>query len=288
MPTRYASSPAQVTLTSNGAGTSASGTSAAFSPPAQTWLYIELSLNTGGTDAPTWTTPTNTGTALSWELVGSHDTPNPNGGATAVWRAYNANAQTGITVTAGASTVTLSASSPHGAMWTYVRTGCKVSQTGAAASGSATTTQTSNPAITTTAIRSRVAGVHFDWDNAGGILSSDTINAYLISGVGSGSSVQKAADSGAPGSVSINVAVDGDIVGSRLTLRLGDARSDYERVLPDLETAYAIEKAVVVGDAGELEPQRRVARERPRGVAHQQIDFPRLQGGGPMVASRAG
>lgn len=206
MPTRDASSPARVLNTA--AGLTQSWTTASFSPPVGR-LFLHLCGNPDVTGlTPTWNTPTNTGTALTWTQVGT-PVSNASGGAACVWTAYNASAQTNITVT---GSVTWSAGVPPSAAaaaWVDVWTDCATSQTGAAYSGTTSTTQTNNPSITTTASGSRVAGMILDWAATGAPTSSDTIDAYTVAGQSSGGRAFKAADSGAPGSVSLNLVAGG-------------------------------------------------------------------------------
>lgn len=201
---RNASSPARVTTTTAPLNND-SGTTAAFSPPADSWLFCSFGGNQQVSPATTtFNTPTNTGTALTWSQVAN--VVNAGGGGAVVWRAYNLNAQTGITVTASAS-YSLGGSPLNGqsaAFWVDVWTGCKTTQTGAAASTSTSATQTNNPSVTTTAGGSRVALVGLDWAAAGNPSSSDTIDGGTVAASTSFGLAYKAADSGAAGSVSVN------------------------------------------------------------------------------------
>lgn len=206
MPTRDASSPARVNNTAT--TDNETGTTASFNPPADSWLYATMCIDTGAPSTPTFSNPTNTGTALTWSLVDS--LANANGGAVAVWRAYNANAQTGITVTTGVSNTShVGTNNPAGSTYVDVWTGCHTTQTGAATAKNTTTTQTINPTVTTTAAGSRVVAGYIDWNQNGTVTSSDTIDAFNNIGIASGARLYKASDSGAAGSVAINVVAAG-------------------------------------------------------------------------------
>ena len=200
MPTRDASSPGIVTTTtaSNGIET---GTTASFSPPADAWLYVAMGGNNAAS-TPTFNTPTNTGTALTWSQVGSIN--NGGNGSCVVWRAYNAASQAGITVTCSISNTGNIFTGNSAGMTVDVWTGCATSQTGAAVVSAASTTQNISPTVTTTASGSRVFGIAQDFNGLGTPTSSDTSNTWNNAGESSGLRAYKATDSGAPGSVAVN------------------------------------------------------------------------------------
>lgn len=198
---RDASSPARFSLADNGSGVD-SGTSATFSPPAGSWLYASACINNAGGATPTFSVPTNTGTALTWALVKSQ--VNASGGSAAVWRAFNANAQTNITVSVSVSGCGASGSATDAAAWVDVWTGAKTSQTGAATSGGTSTTANISPSVITSASGSQVGGVACDWNAAGTPTSTDTIDGYTVSGQTSGGRAYKASNSGGAGAVTLN------------------------------------------------------------------------------------
>lgn len=208
MPTRDASSPARFTCTAS-SSTAESGTSASFSPPADSWLYASVPKN-DNVGATGTVTVSNTGTALTWTLVAQVD--NASGGGAAVYRAYNATAQVGITVTVSINYSINSVSGGQASVqpWVDVWTGCATSQTGAASATSTSTSQANNPSITTTATGSRVCGLIMDWNATGNPTSSDTIDSYTsATNANSAGRAYKASDSGAPGSVSVNLVAGG-------------------------------------------------------------------------------
>lgn len=204
MPTRDASSPARVSTTDEGGTNRETGTTASFSPPGDSWLYISFLCNPGAAgNTPTYETPTNTGTALTWTQVDAVN--NASGGAVVVWRAYNASAQSNITVTCSVLWASTNGGALSG-MWVDVWTGCAASQTGAATATTTGTATTNNFGVTTTATGSRVVLAGNDWNvTTPAPTSSDTIDAYTSPGATSGGRVYKSADSGAPGAVTCNL-----------------------------------------------------------------------------------
>ena len=173
------------------------GTSQSFSPPANSWIYCSLAL----VGVSSVGTPTNIGTALTWTLV-------KNGGTTQavyVYRAFNANAQTNITVSSSGSDGNFSSVGANiGSIFIDVWTGANSSQTGAAAALTSTTTVTSNPSVTTTARGSQVSSIGAG-NGSTFYSSTDTIlNDGGASPGLNGARVYKAANSGGAGSVSVN------------------------------------------------------------------------------------
>lgn len=229
MPTRDASSPARFVSTAS-TTTAESGTSASFSPPDDSWLFASVPTNEqiGLTST---VTVTNTGTALTWTQVAKLD--NPSGGGAAVYRAYNATAQVGITVTTSItySGASVTASSASTNAWVDVWTGCATSQTGAAAATSSGTATTTNPSVTTTASGSRVAGLMLDWGANGNPTSSDTIDSYTVATFTSGGRAYKASDSGAAGSVSLNFVTTGSPVNTFIVYEILAATTSQTKKL---------------------------------------------------------
>lgn len=213
MPTRDASSPTRVVTVDDVGTNRESGTTASFSPPSDSWLYLSWLGNPQSAGAtPTYETPTNTGTSLTWTRI--LDVNNASGGAIAVWRAYNANAQTGITVS---GSILWSVNGLGGSgMWVDVWTGCASDQSTAATATTTNTSTTNNFGVTTTATGSRVVLAGIDWNvTTPAPTSSDTIDAYTNPGASSGARVYKASDSGAPGSVTCNLVWgSGAVIGS--------------------------------------------------------------------------
>ena len=197
------SSTSPARLITSGVSNTESGTTVAFSPPANSWLYCTFMGNpSGGGGTPTWNTPTNTGTALAWTKI--NEVNNASGGGIVVWRAFNSAAQTNITVTCSDSWAVVSAFGFAG-MWVDVWTGANASQ-GTAATGPATktyTTQTFNLGVTTTAANSIVVLAGLDWLAGGTPTSSDTIDAYTVFQNTSGGRAYKTATSA--GAATVNM-----------------------------------------------------------------------------------
>lgn len=198
---RDASSPVRFTI-SNSGGT-ASGTSASFTPPANSLLRVSATINAAAGASPSFNNPTYSGSGVgAFSLVKSQ--VNALGGAVAIWQAQVGASPTagtvGISVTSTGSTTT----GAESAGWVDVWTGADSSQTGAATAGNTSTTQNFSPTITTTRTGSQVHGVGIDWNARGNPTSTDTIDSYTVAGQTSGGRAFKAANSGAPGSVAVN------------------------------------------------------------------------------------
>lgn len=205
-----ASSPARVNTSTNAGQTLDTGISPSFNPPANTWLFLYITGNQSATSSATFNTPTQTGNVLSWALVDS--SIHPSGGSCAVWRAFNASAQTGIVVTATISYSVASGaagSGNSGSLWIQARTGCAASQTGAATNKATSATQTNNPFLKTTRYGSQVAALLLDWSAGGNPTSADTISPYTVATQTSGALAYKAAVSAKPDTVSINIVTGG-------------------------------------------------------------------------------
>lgn len=202
---RDASSPVRFNLsnTTVGGGTE-SGTSASFTPPANSWVYCSACINSTAGATPTYNNPTNTGGGLgTWAIVKSQT--NASGGASAAWRAFvNSSVATTVTVSVTNDGETAGNIANDAAAWVDVWTGAATSQTGAATAGGTSTTVNFSPTVTTTASGSQVAGVAIDWAAAGTPTSTDTIDGYTQTGQTSGGRAYKASNSGAAGSVALN------------------------------------------------------------------------------------
>jgi hypothetical protein len=197
---------AQGPLSDNGFGTIGAQNSATFSPPANSWIYVSIiydDFDSGG--GPGSSIPSNTGTALTWSLLNSHDDAFT---TIEVWRAFNASAQTNIafSYTGGTDLNNSGVGGNVGVFYVDVWTGANSSQSGAASQLTQTSTTTSNPSVTTTASGSQVS-------SAGGTsagasyTSSDVILANTT--VDFTARVYKSANSGAPGAVSVNYVTSG-------------------------------------------------------------------------------
>lgn len=206
-----ASTPARVTTT--GSTNTESGTTAAFSPPANSWLYCSFSGNPAAAGStPTWNVPTNTGTPLTWTKI--NEINNAAGGGIVVWRAFNAALQTGITVTCSDSWSGGTIGYGFAGMWVDVWAGANASQ-GTAAVGPATktfTTQTFNLGVTTTAVNSTVVLVGADWFATGQPTSADALDAYSIANNMSGGRAYKTAPS--VGAATVNMVMGASTTGS--------------------------------------------------------------------------
>jgi hypothetical protein len=248
MPTIDASTPARA-LESGGGTLTNSATTASFSPPANSWLYCHFLANPSGTgNTITFNTPTNSGTALSWsQVVTVSNNTNPHGGSIGVYRAFNINAQAGITVTATAS-FTNSNGAANAYVWVDVWTGCAASQTGAATNTGTSTAKTINtPSVTTTASGSRVVEAVFDWSASGAAAptSSDTIDGYWITGESAGGRIYKASDTGSPQAVTCNYVADGAATDACMVIYeiLGSATGPTITSQPTNQTVYAGQNA---------------------------------------------
>ncbi len=178
-----------------------STTSANFSPPANSWIYLGLYFDDAAGVAGL--TIVNSGTALTWTQVKTNDDATE---TTFVYRAFNSGAQTNINITVS-GTDTNGAFIPItiGAFFVDVWTGAATTQTGAAATATNTTTTISNPSVTTTASGSQVSSMCVSSSATANPTSSDTI---LVDASDQRSArVYKAANSGAPGAVSINYVI---------------------------------------------------------------------------------
>lgn len=196
-----ASSPTSFDLTGDGAG-GASGTSASFTPPVNSWVYIGITIACGTSRTPAYT-PTNTGAGLSaWTLVDTLGASGTQGGAVAVYRAF-VNSSVATTVSVSLTNTGLSLSAVCGHVYVDVWTGANASQAGAAFIDAHSTVQNISPTVITTATGSQVSSIFNDESANGNPTSTDTLNART-SASQSDARIYKAANSGAAGAVAIN------------------------------------------------------------------------------------
>lgn len=185
------------------AGGNFSATSPGFNPPDDSWIYLHIPIDSPDVAGnPSISSVSNTGTALTWTLVGSRIN-SVNGGAVFVYRAYNAVSQTGITVSLSGTGGATNASTRSDAN-VFVWTGCAASQASAAVATSVGTADPGAPSVTTTAKNSRVAGCAIDWNAGGAPVSKDIINPYHYAAFTSGGTAYKRYDTETPQSVSLD------------------------------------------------------------------------------------
>jgi hypothetical protein len=133
-------------------------TSASFSPPAASIIEVVVIADGAATSTQSVTSITNSGTALTWQLLVQANTALSAipglGGTVETWWAYNDVAQTGITVTANFAHSSVGTVSPGGMLQVLVFTGAAASQGGAAAASVSQTDTSFAPSgsiVTTTA-----------------------------------------------------------------------------------------------------------------------------------------
>jgi hypothetical protein len=192
-------SSAGVALVSNGANNQ-TGTTASFTPVDGLLVVAISTLATTGTTA----VPTNTGTGIgTWtKLAELVSTTNAN--IASIWcaTATGASAIT-VTVTVTADGSGLGNGTTAGNFWCDVFTGTGT-QTGNGTTTNTSTTVNISPTVTTTVTGSRVIGVANDANGGNTCTSTDSFNQFTASTHDDGLRAYKAANSGAPGSVSIN------------------------------------------------------------------------------------
>jgi hypothetical protein len=159
------STPAIATFSNN----VSSATTAPFSPPATSVIYMAVSLDSVPGVVSSVAAVTNTGTALNWHFKGNENHTNSSiGGYVEVWWAYNATQQTSITVSATLAQPTKNVPPPTGGLQVLVFDHAAADQTSAAwtptwdVSGGSLATGT----ITTTAQNSLVFAVVDNWDSS--------------------------------------------------------------------------------------------------------------------------
>ena len=191
-----ASSPA---LTS---GTGSTRTTAAFSPPARSLLVACIAFEAVGMPEATLTV-SNTGTSLTWTARVRRDSreSGANSGIAALYTATNANAQSGITVTAVSGR-----SSDAGGLKVLVVTGADLtSPVGATGEGSTSEVQFTDPAYTSTKDGSRCVAMGSDFAANGTPTSTDVGFGFLVASRLDGLALHKASNTVNAGtSVSVN------------------------------------------------------------------------------------
>src|ERR1700747_1542495 len=158
-----ASTPASVTIGQN----VSSVATAAFSPPANSVLFAVVMVdlfNTGSSQANRTASITNSGTALTWTLLGRDNTMQY--GDAEVWWAANSAAQSGITVTATLGASTYNISGGTGMFRVLVMNGAASTQSGAVTTRNSTAVgATPSLSVTTTAANSWVWAAFVNVDN---------------------------------------------------------------------------------------------------------------------------
>jgi hypothetical protein len=164
----HSSTPGPKTVSNVGTTT----VSAAFSPPANSAIYVFFSL-AGGTTAQSITNMTDSlGSHLEWNLYpGSRDnllSGSTIRGSTEVWYSYTGSAQTNMTVTATYATANNNpAGTPAGLMQIVVFTGASTA-TGNATIRNDSATAVPSQTIVTSASNSWVFGTISNWTNSTG------------------------------------------------------------------------------------------------------------------------
>jgi hypothetical protein len=143
----------------------------AFSPPAASVLYVALSLDAAAGSGTVLASVSNSGVPLTWRLLGreNHSNRTTIGGDVEVWWAYNAGAQSGITVTGNYNTLTKNVPAPVGDLQVLVFNNAAADQSTAAWSPAWLingTSGTPSATVTTTATGSRVLGVFDSWNSS--------------------------------------------------------------------------------------------------------------------------
>ncbi|HEX7963699.1 MAG TPA: Ig-like domain-containing protein [Candidatus Saccharimonadales bacterium] len=165
VPTLDASTPAPVGVGRN----ISSVTTAPFSPPSGSVLYAALSLDQLPNQRTVVGSITNTGTQLNWQLLGREN--HGNGGDVEVWWAYNANAQSGITVTTNFSLPSKDVTAPLGDFQVMVFNNAAADQSTAAAAinWNVTGDGDNHPTVTITPTHqnARVYAVFDNWNYGG-------------------------------------------------------------------------------------------------------------------------
>ena len=151
--------------------TAASTTSPAFSPPAGSVLYAVFSLDAAAGSNNVVTSVTNSGTPLTWHLLGRENHANGStiGGDVEVWWAANPQPASAVTVTATFTQPTKDVPAPLGLFEVLVLDGAAADQSGAAWAAKwliAGTDSHPQATVTTTVPGSRVFAVFDDWNSA--------------------------------------------------------------------------------------------------------------------------
>jgi chitodextrinase len=174
--------------------TAPSTTSAAFAPPAASVLYAVFSLDAAAGSNNVVTSVSNTGTPLTWHLLGreNHSNGTTIGGDVEVWWAASAQQASPITVTATFTQPTKDVPAPLGLFEVLVIDGAASDQSGAASAAKwliAGTDSHPQATVTTTVAGARVFAVFDDWNSgstpvagAGQEIQSMVLNATDVDG----------------------------------------------------------------------------------------------------------
>jgi hypothetical protein len=190
-PTIDPSTPAATAVMNNVTST----TSPTFSPPANTVIYAVFSMDSASYEGTITSvnTVTNSGTPLTWHLLGRNNTfSSQAGGFLEVWWADNPTSQTNITSTATFSMATKNVSPPVGDFQILVMDNAAADQSSAAWSANTLLNSQNNAPfdnITTTKNNSQVFGVFDNWNNsetpvpgAGQSIQSIVLNTVDVDG----------------------------------------------------------------------------------------------------------
>lgn len=147
-------------------------TSPAFSPPANTVVYAVFSMDSASYNGTitSVSTITNTGTPLTWHLLGRNNAfSSTTGGFLEVWWADNPSAQAGVTATATFTMATKNVPAPVGDFQILVMDHAAADQSAAAwAQNSSLSNENNAPFVnvTTTRSNSQAFAVFDNWNNA--------------------------------------------------------------------------------------------------------------------------
>lgn len=171
-----------------------SAASPSFSPPANTVVYAVLSLDAAAGSGNVISSLTNSGTPLTWTLLGreNHTNGTTTGGDVEVWWAYNAGAQSAISVTANFNIPTKNVPAPVGDFQILVMKNAAANQSTAAVGVNwliDSASNTPNATVTTTRANSKVFGVFDNWNysaaptpGAGQTIQSMVLNPTDVDG----------------------------------------------------------------------------------------------------------
>lgn len=183
-PTVDPSTPAAVAVKNNVLTT----TSPSFSPPASTVIYAVFSMDSASYNGNITTVAsfTNTGTPLTWHLLGRNNNySSTTGGFVEVWWAYNASAQSDVTTTATFSQNTKNVTPPVGDFQIIVMDNAAPDQSAAAWNANwlvDSENNAPNVSVATTRANSQVFAVFDNWNNGQTPVAGDgqTINSIVL------------------------------------------------------------------------------------------------------------
>lgn len=204
-PTRDASSPGYFNMDNAVTTGVESGTSASFSPPANSLILCYININCANNFVSVLSTPTNTGTALTWHLYAKISPGNATSNmAAAIYWAWNASAQTGITVSCQGTTGNATAVTNDAQSSVDVWTNAKSDQsTAASTSATGSTAVNLTASLTTNGTGSILVGTFGDW-SGGELPTTSDIGTGWQSGGNSDGIVVRGTVTGAPGSNSLH------------------------------------------------------------------------------------